>query len=185
MGLEEIEKDISADADDKIKKLKTETSQNKKEILSKAQADAEKRLEDARREAEATLEHLRKKKIAAARRRAKQTLLLGKEKVVDKALAKVRAGLEDFVNGKQYEKNLKKCAQKAAEEAGPGCRIYARAKDRSLLKGLNLAKDPLECIGGVIVESEDARIRIDATIDRIFEDKRDRIRQSILKRQFP
>ena len=176
MGIEHIIRDLEGDAKAEAAAILSDAKKQADRIASKAKADAVEleREEDARakKDAERIMRSSSLAKIDAERVR----LLIEMELYVQVA-RNVREKLGTAHRDKKaYERYIKKAVEQGKALVGGDYVIYANKRDAAVAKKFGpLAKNALDCDGGVIVASKDGRIRADSTFDAAFSDREQEI----------
>ena len=177
MGMEKISDAI-------LDKVRVEAQ----DIIKEAEEKAGERVEKAKRQREAKLEEEKGKLIEEAKEEAtrilaqssitaRQELLLAKTRIIDEIINRVKKTLSGISGDESSPLDLIKEAINALDS--DKARIYVSPKDvssvRKSLKGDKQLADRITEIrefdgtGGVIVESNDGKIRIDNTYDTRLE----------------
>ncbi|MFB6167353.1 MAG: V-type ATP synthase subunit E [Haloferacaceae archaeon] len=191
MSLETVVEDIREEAREEAAAIREEGEARAEEIISEAEADAERIHEEARREAEQQIEREREQAVSSAKLEAKQDRLEARRD----ALQEVRAAVEERVAsmaGERREELTRALLANAAEEfEGADASVYCRPDDEALVSGLVDEFDGLahagetDCLGGVIVESEASRVRVDNTFDSVLDDVWEDSLKDVSDRLFP
>jgi V/A-type H+-transporting ATPase subunit E len=144
-------------------------------ILEEAEADAERILEERREAVERRIDQEREQELSSAQLEAKQERLEARRDALDG----VRDAVEERIAGLEEDREelTRALLEAASEEFGDGdVRVYGRGDDHELLESILADYDGYEwagerdVLGGVIVESEASRIRVNSTFDSILED---------------
>jgi V/A-type H+-transporting ATPase subunit E len=176
MSLDTVVEDIRDEARARAEELRDEGEQRAEEIVSEAESDAEEILKEAEREAERRIEQEREQTLSSAKLEAKQARLEARREL----LAQVREDVEERVatlEGERREELTRVLLDVAAEEFdGDDVQVYGRADDEELLEsvlsdydGFSFAGE-YDCLGGVVVESEGSRVRVNNTFDSILDE---------------
>ncbi len=179
MSLDTVVEDIREEAHARAAELREEGESRAEEIESAAEADAEE-IESAAVEAvEREIDQLREQRHSSAKLEAKQKRLEARRDV----LSDVREGVETEIAALEGDtrEELTRTLLEAASvefEAGDDVRVYGRASDSELLESI-LEEDAYDgytvageydCLGGIVVESEQSRVRVNNTFDSVLED---------------
>jgi V/A-type H+-transporting ATPase subunit E len=177
MSLETVVEDIQDEARARAEEIRAEGEERAEEIVSEAERDAEDIRDEAEREVERTVEQEREQKLSSAKLEAKQERLEARREVLEDVRDDVEARIADF-SGEEREELTRSLLDAAAEEfedAG-SVRVHGREDDAELLESLLEEYDgyevgePTECLGGVVVESDESRVRVNNTFDSVLED---------------
>ncbi|WP_267641070.1 V-type ATP synthase subunit E [Haloarchaeobius amylolyticus] len=177
MSLETVVEDIRDEARARAEEIRDDAEAEAEEIISEAQADAEETLEEAERAAERKVEQEREQQLSSAKLEAKQMRLEARRDVLEQVRADVESEIAGL-SGDQREELTRALLDAAAEEFEnvDTASVYGRASDEDLLTDILADYDGYEyageydCLGGVVVESEESRLRVNNTFDSVLED---------------
>jgi len=168
--------DIVSAAESHVEKMVEEERSKNQELSSKLEADLDKLLESQRNE-----------RIAWARLEAKRILAEAREDAIKNVLEGFFSDLKKTKKTKEYKAFMSKIMKAATEElSGSGLIVHACKGEGKLLgksRGTKVVED-LDALGGVIVESKDGKMRVNLTLETIFESRRDELRKKISDRIF-
>ena len=203
--IEEIEKstekivsDILSDAqkkvDDKLEDAKKEADVQQREILSKGE-------QEAQRESQSIL--------AEARIKARRERVKAQEVIVQKSFDRARDMLrkladERSADGVQYKEVLEQLIKESVVSSGCGSlEVLTNSRDGDLVShdvlnsiaeesgrelgirvSLSTSHESLACMGGVVVRSNDGKIRVDNTFEARIERFMETIRTRVAKELF-
>ena len=186
MGFEELTSELSKGADAEGKK-----------IIHAAEKNAAKIVEDAKERAAATLLAAKKDAVEFARQEAAEKITSSKlaaKKMVDEAREEaVEASIgqawqkfrTDSMKKSSYHGLLETLVKEGMAELGASqAVVYARDEDRQFLQGYQFKRLPQEFSGGVIVESQNGKVRVNKTLEEIFAQKKPQLRKDIYDRLF-
>lgn len=176
MSLDTVVEDIRNEARERAKEIEAEGEERAEEIVSEAESDAEEILAEQERQTEQTIAQEREQKLSSAKLEAKQKRLEARRDV----LQEVRATVEDRIanlEGDDREALTRELLDDAAEEFDDGdtVHVYGAESDDELLTDIVTDYDGYEyageydCLGGVVVESEQSRLRVNNTFDSVLE----------------
>ncbi|QLK27690.1 V-type ATP synthase subunit E [Natrinema zhouii] len=190
MSLDTVVKDIREEANARAEDIRAEGETRAEEIESAAEADAEEIVTDAEREVEREIDQLREQRLSSAKLEAKQKRLEARRDV----LGEVREAVEDelaSLEGDTREELTRDLLEAASVEfdEGDDVNVYGRSGDRELLESILTDDDyeyagEVDCLGGVIVESDQSRVRVNNTFDSVLEDVWEDNLQEISNRLF-
>ena len=177
MSLETVVEDIRDEARERAKEIRSDAESRADEIVADAEADAEEIRSDAEAEAEREIEREREQRLSSAKLEAKQMRLEARRD----ALEDVRETAEEeiaAIDGDDREELTRALLDAAAEEfdADSDVSVYGRADDEDLISDILDDYDGYEyagehdCLGGVVVESETSRVRVNNTFDSVIDD---------------
>ncbi|WP_299335137.1 V-type ATP synthase subunit E [Haloplanus sp.] len=176
MSLDTVVEDIREEARARAEEIRAEGEDRAAEIIEEAEADADEILEDREAAVEREIEQRRDQAVSSAKLEAKQARLEARRD----ALGDVREAVETAVvdiDGERRRSLTETLLDAAAEEfdEGESVSVYGRADDAELLEdlledydGFSVAGE-YDCLGGVVVESEESRVRVNNTFDSILE----------------
>ncbi|MFC7141125.1 V-type ATP synthase subunit E [Halosimplex aquaticum] len=176
MSLDTVVEDIRDEARARADEIRADAEAQAEEITEEAEAEAEAIREERQREVEATIEQEREQKLSSAKLEAKQARLEARRDV----LQDVRDAVEDelaSLEGERREDLTRTLLEAASTEfdEDDDVSVYGRADDAALLE--DLAEEfgyehagERDCLGGVVVESETSRVRVNNTFDSLLED---------------
>ncbi|RZV11677.1 V/A-type H+-transporting ATPase subunit E [Natrinema hispanicum] len=191
MSLDTVVKDIREEANARAEDIRAEGETRAEEIESAAETDAEEILADAEAEVEREIDQLREQRLSSAKLEAKQKRLEARRDV----LGEVNEAVEDelaALEGDTREELTRELLEAASDEfdADDDVSVYGRSDDQALLEsivdeydGYEYAGD-VDCLGGVVVESEQSRVRVNNTFDSVLEDVWEDNLQEISNRLF-
>ncbi|MDZ7849615.1 MAG: V-type ATP synthase subunit E [Halodesulfurarchaeum sp.] len=173
MSLDTVVADIEAEAEAHAEEILAEAEVEVEEILAEAEAEAESIRETAEREVKTEIEGEREQRISNATLEAKQERLEARRDVLSTVRERVEDSIADLDEDDReaLTRELLEDAVTEFEEAA----VYARPADTDLLEtiladydGFTLAGET-DCLGGVVLEGADGRIRVDNTFDSVLE----------------
>ncbi|SDL99266.1 V/A-type H+-transporting ATPase subunit E [Halogranum gelatinilyticum] len=177
MSLDTVVEDIREEARARADEIRSDGEARAEEIIADAEADAERIIEEREEAVEKQIAQEREQTLSSAKLEAKQQRLEARRDV----LQQVRGEVEDelaALGGEKREELTRALLDAAAEEfdGDDEVRVHGRADDEELLTeiladydGYSFAGD-YDCLGGVVVESETSRVRVNNTFDSVLED---------------
>jgi len=176
MALKDVVDELEREIERERKRLIDEGSREAEKIKSLAKEKAQKLEEEGNKEIEELEEEVRRERIAGAHLEAKRILNRELGKKTD---AIVSAAWQEFKSmrekdGQAYAKILSQILKKGKEEMGKGKLCCAKEEEGMIRKMAPSWKieNSDECKdGGIILESEDGKIRINGSLRNIFEEK--------------
>ncbi|HLD75988.1 MAG TPA: V-type ATP synthase subunit E [Candidatus Norongarragalinales archaeon] len=173
MSLDALRAEINHEAE-KERKKKIDSARHESALLiEKAEEDADAYLATSK---EAALEEAKtlSSALSAARLEAKKVVSEARDDLVARELSGAKKTVLSFGSDRRYPSFLKKqleCALKQIGSEKP--LIHVRKKDVPLLKKWGYSAGSVECAGGVLVSTPDGRIRVNATLESIFDQRKD------------
>ncbi|PSQ13909.1 V-type ATP synthase subunit E [Halobacteriales archaeon QS_7_69_60] len=177
MSLETVVEDIRDEARARAEEVRTDGESRAEEILEEAERDAEEVLEAAEREVERQVAQEREQKVSSAKLEAKQQRLEARREVLEDVRDEVEARVAD-IDGDEREELTRTLLEAATAEfdGDETVRVHGRADDEELLEsvledfeGFGVG-EPVDCLGGVVVESDASRVRVNNTFDSVLEE---------------
>ncbi|ELZ01454.1 V-type ATP synthase subunit E [Natrialba chahannaoensis JCM 10990] len=177
MSLDTVVEDIRDEAHARAEDIRDEGEARAEEIESAAEADAEEIRESAEQEADREIEQLREQRLSSAKLEAKQKRLEARRDVLGDVREEVEAELT-ALEGDTREELTRALLDAASTEfdEGDDVSVYGRADDQELIESIlddyegYAFGGEYDCLGGVIVESEQSRVRVNNTFDSLLED---------------
>ena len=177
MSLDTVVEDIRDEARERAKEIRDDAEQRADDIVDEADGDADDIVAEAEADAEREIEREREQQLSSAKLEAKQMRLEARRD----ALEDVHAAVEDriaAIDGDEREELTSALLDAAADEfdADSDVRVYGRSDDEALISEILDDYDGFEfagehdCLGGVVVESDTSRVRVNNTFDSILED---------------
>ena len=177
MSLETVVEDIRDEARARAEEVRTDSESRAEEVLEEAERDAEEVLEEAEREVERQVAQEREHKVSSAKLEAKQQRLEARREVLEDVRDEVEARVAD-IDGDEREELTRTLLEAATAEfdGDETVRVHGRADDEELLEsvledfeGFEVG-EPVDCLGGVVVESDASRVRVNNTLDSVLEE---------------
>jgi V/A-type H+-transporting ATPase subunit E len=176
MSLDTVVEDIRDEARARADDIRDEAQAQADEIIEAAEADAEDIRAEREQEVEATIEQEREQQVSSAKLEAKQERLEARRDILEDVREQVEAELA-ALDGETREELTRELLDAASPEfeGDESVLVYGRPDDEALLT--DLAEDfgfayggEYDCLGGVVVESDDSRVRVNNTFDSVLED---------------
>jgi V/A-type H+-transporting ATPase subunit E len=176
MSLERVVEDIKEEANARAAEIRQAAEREAEQMREAAREDAAQLREERLAEAERTIEQEREQQLSSAKLEAKQSRLEARRDVLGSVREEVEQRLADL-DAEERETLTRQLLDGVAGEFGDDAtvRVYGRESDRDLIESLLSEYDGFEyagsvdCLGGVVVESEASRMRITNTFDSVLE----------------
>ncbi|MDR5656411.1 V-type ATP synthase subunit E [Halodesulfurarchaeum sp. HSR-GB] len=173
MSLDTVVADIREEAEDQAEQILADAEAEAESIRAEAETEAAEIHETAEAETENEIARLREQRLSSAKLEAKQQRLEARRDVLGTVRDRVEAAIEDLPEADRRELTEALLADAVSEfdEAA----VYCRPEDESLVEDLLEDYDGFElagetdCLGGVVLEGSDGRIRVDNTFDSTLE----------------
>lgn len=177
MSLETVVEDIRDEAEAQAEQIREEARAEAEEIRENAEAEAQEIRETAEREVERQIDREREQRLSSANLEAKQQRLEARRDALAEVRDRVEAAIADLPEDER-EELTRLLLEDAAEEFedADSVLVYTRAADTDLLESILTEYDNFalageyDCLGGVVVESEAGRLRVNNTFDSVLED---------------
>ncbi len=174
MRLETVVDDVRDEARARAEELRGEGERRAEEIISEAEADAEEIKETREQAVEEQIAEEREQALSSAKLSAKQERLEARRDVLEQVHERFETAVAT-IEGERREGLTRSLLENAAEEFGnEDVEVYGREEDEELLtdllseyEGWSFAGTE-DCLGGVIVESEQSRVRVNNTFDSVL-----------------
>lgn len=190
MSLDSVADDIREQAREEADEILAEAEAEAESIIAEAKQDAEEIVETREREIERQIAQEREQGLSSANLEAKQLRLRARRDELDNVRDAVSNRI-GAIEGDEREQLTAPLLDAALEEFGPDEEliVHGRAEDEDLLQTLTdddrlTVGDPVECLGGVIVEGTETNVRVDNTFDAILDDVWDDSLRAISDRLF-
>jgi len=174
MTLETVAEDIREQARARAEEIREEADAEADELLAAAESDAEEIREETLADADRQIAQEREQHLSSAKLEAKQERLEARRDV----LQSVRDAVEEEIatlSGDEREELTRALLEAAAAEIdSEEVEVYGRAADQALIEEIIADYDGFsyageyDCLGGVVVESGESRVRIKNTFDSIL-----------------
>ncbi len=187
MGIEQLTADILTEARKEAKGITDNAEEGKKRSLAEEKKNVSAMVSAAEAEASSLVESQRRERVAWARLEANRMLGDAREEVIRDAMDSLYAQLEKFRKSKEYGDFLSGRVDAGIRELGVSNPVVHLCKgDRKFLRNNGKAKilEDLEALGGAIVESADGSVRVDLTLETLFEEKKEFLRKKLYERMF-
>ena len=177
MSLDTVVEDVRDEARSRAEEIRAEGERRADEIREEAERDAERLREEAEREADRKIDQEREQTLSTATLEAKQERLEARREVLEDVRDDVEAAIAGLEGDEREEltRTLLEAATAEFDEAA-SVRVRGREADAELLErvvdereGCSVG-DPLDCLGGVVVESDASRVRVNNTFDSVLDE---------------
>ncbi len=186
MGIEKLKGSLLSEASEDAQKIVEAAETHVKGMLEEERSRKASMKKDAEKDVARLLDEQRNERIAWARLESKRITAEAREDAIEGVLEDFFESLKKMRKTPDYKKFLARAIASGSEELGGGSVTVHLAKgDKALVpeyKG-KVVED-LEGLGGAILESADGKIRIDMTLETLFESKRDEIRKKVYEKLF-
>jgi vacuolar-type H+-ATPase subunit E/Vma4 len=185
MGIEKLKGSLLSEAQDDARKILDAAEAQAKSMVDEERAKRAAMKSDAESEVKKLLEEQRNERLAWARLESKRVINEAREDAIKNVLEDFFEQFKDVRKSPEYKKFVARSVS-AAAELGPGSIIHVVMGDKALLgapKNFQVVDD-LDGFGGALVESANGKIRMDLTLETLFESRRDEMRKQIYAKLF-
>ena len=176
MSLDTVVEDIRDEARARADEIREAGEERAERIVSEAEQEADDIRSKAEREAERAIEQEREQALSGAKLEAKQARLEARREILEDVHDTVEAQIAD-IEGDEREELTRSLLDAAAEEFdSESVRVRGNDADEELLESIVAdydgfeVGDPIDCLGGIVVESDTSRVRVNNTFDSVLED---------------
>jgi len=176
MSLETVAEDIRDEARTRADEIRAEADERAAEIVEAAEADADEIVAEKEREVETQIEQERDQRLSSAKLEAKHERLSARRDSIQDVREAVETRLAEL-DGDEREELTRELLDAAAVEFddGESVRVYSCSSDEELVTEILDDYENFEyvgeydCLGGVVVEGDASRVRVNNTFDSILE----------------
>lgn len=177
MSLDTVVEDIREEARARAEEIRAEGEERASEITDEAEREAEEIREEAERDVERQIKQEREQTLSSAKLEAKQERLEARREILQEVREEVEAAIAG-IDGDERDELTRDLVEAAAPEFDSADTVVVRGRDddRSLLEDVVAEYDgfevgePIDCLGGVVVESDESRVRVNNTFDSVLEE---------------
>jgi V/A-type H+-transporting ATPase subunit E len=175
MSLETVVEDIRDEARARAEDLRAEGERRAEEIIAEAEQDAEELLEARERQVDQQIDQQREQALSSAKLEAKQQRLEARRDALEQVHDQLESDIV-AIDGERREELTRSLVDAAAAEFEDDdtVQVFGRADDEALLTNVLADYDgwsyagEYDCLGGVVVESETSRVRVNNTFDSVL-----------------
>ncbi|OYR55701.1 V-type ATP synthase subunit E [Halorubrum halodurans] len=175
MSLETVVEDVRDEARARAEEIREEADAEAEEIIAEAEADAERIREERLAEVERQIDQEREQTLSSAKLEAKQERLGARRDVLQDVYDGVEAAIADLEADRRRELTEAALDASLAEfDDDEDVAVYTRPEDVDLLEELVADRNAqvdgeVDCLGGVVAESDTSRVRVNNTFDSVLE----------------
>ena len=176
MSLEQVADDITDEARARADEIRAEADERAEEIISAAETEAEEIKAARSQKVENEIDQRREQALSSEKLEAKQQRLEARRDVLEDVHEEIEDVLVE-IDGKKRESLTRSLIEAAATEFtdDDSVVVHGRGDDQALIveiltdyEGFSFG-ERRACLGGVIVESETSRVRVNNTFDSVLE----------------
>jgi V/A-type H+-transporting ATPase subunit E len=190
MSLDTVVEDVRDEARAHAKEIRESAESEAEEIIAEAEADAERIREERLAEVERQIDQEREQTLSSAKLEAKQERLGARRDVLEDVYDDVESAIADLEGDRRRELTATLLDASLAEfDDDEPVAVYARPEDAELVEELLADRDAeldgeIDCLGGVVAESDASRVRVNNTFDSVLESVWDDELKQVAKRLF-
>ncbi|MFC7323747.1 V-type ATP synthase subunit E [Halorubrum rutilum] len=190
MSLDTVVEDVRDEARARAEEIREAAESEADEIVAEAEADAERIREERLAEVDRQIDQEREQALSSAKLEAKQERLGARRDVLEDVRDDVEAAIADLDDDRRRELTETLLDATLAEfDDDEDVAVYTRAEDVELLEELVADRNAqvdgeIDCLGGVVAESDTSRVRVNNTFDSVLESVWDDELKSISERLF-
>ena len=190
MSLETVVEDVEDEARARAEEIREQAEAEADEIVAEAEADAERIREERLAEVEDQIDQEREQTLSSAKLEAKQERLGARRDVLEDVHDEVEAAIANLDgDGRRELTETLLDASLAEFDDDAAVAVYTRAEDVELLEDLVADRNAevdgeVDCLGGVVAESDTSRVRVNNTFDSVLESVWDDELKNISERLF-
>ena len=175
MSLDTVVEDVRDEARARAEEIREAADAEADEIIAEAEADAERIREERLAEVDRQIDQEREQTLSSAKLEAKQERLGARRDVLEDVYDDVEAAIESLDDDRRRELTETLLDATLAEfDDDADVAVYTRAEDVELLEALVADRNAevdgeVDCLGGVVAESDTARVRVNNTFDSVLD----------------
>lgn len=190
MSLDTVVEDVRDEARARAEEIREAAESEADEIVAEAETDAERIREERLAEVDRQIDQEREQTLSSAKLEAKQEQLGARRDVLEDVRDDVEAAIEGLDDDRRRELTETLLDASLAEfDDDEDVAVYTRAEDVELLEDLVADRNAevdgeVDCLGGVVAESDTSRVRVNNTFDSVLESVWDDELKNISERLF-
>lgn len=189
MSLDTVVEDVRDEARARAEEIREAAESEADEIVAEAETDAERIREERLAEVDRQIDQEREQALSSAKLEAKQERLGARRDVLEDVRDDVEAAIEGLDDDRRRELTETLLDASLAEYDDEDVAVYTRAEDVELLEELVADRNAevdgeVDCLGGVVAESDTSRVRVNNTFDSVLESVWDDELKNISERLF-
>lgn len=190
MSLDTVVEDVRDEARARAEEIREAAESEADEIIAEAEADAERIREERLAEVDRQIDQEREQTLSSAKLEAKQERLGARRDVLEDVHDEVEAAIAGLDDDRRRELTETLLDATLAEfDDDDAVAVYTRAEDVELLEELVTDRNAevdgeVDCLGGVVAESDTSRVRVNNTFDSVLESVWDDELKNISERLF-
>ncbi|PSQ56501.1 V-type ATP synthase subunit E [Halobacteriales archaeon SW_8_68_21] len=175
MSLETVVEDVRDEARARAEEIREQAEAEADEIVAEAETDAERIREERLAAVDDQIDQEREQTLSSAKLEAKQERLGARRDVLEDVHDEVEATIAALDGDDRRELTEALLDASLTEfDDDEHVAVYTRAEDVDLLEDLVADRDAevdgeIDCLGGVVAESDTSRVRVNNTFDSVLE----------------
>ncbi|MFO8115008.1 MAG: V-type ATP synthase subunit E [Halorubrum sp.] len=175
MSLDTVVEDVRDEARARAEEIREAAESEADEIIAEAEADAERIREERLAEVDSQIDQEREQTLSSAKLEAKQERLGARRDVLEDVHDEVEAAIAGLDDDRRRELTETLLDATLAEfDDDDAVAVYTRAEDVELLEEVVADRNAevdgeVDCLGGVVAESDTSRVRVNNTFDSVLE----------------
>lgn len=175
MSLDTVAEDVRDEARARADEIRGAAESEAQEIIAEAEADAERLREERLAEVERQIDQERERTLSSAKLEAKQERLGARRDVLEDVYDDVEAAIADLDADRRRDLTRVLLDASLAEfDDDEAVAVHTRSEDVALLEELVADRTAevdgeVDCLGGVVAESDTSRVRVNNTFDSILD----------------
>ncbi len=175
MSLDTVAEDVRDEARARADEIRGAAESEAQEIIAEAEADAERLREERLAEVERQIDQERERTLSSAKLEAKQERLGARRDVLEDVYDDVEAAIADLNADRRRDLTRVLLDASLAEfDDDEAVAVHTRSEDVALLEELVADRTAevdgeVDCLGGVVAESDTSRVRVNNTFDSILD----------------
>jgi V/A-type H+-transporting ATPase subunit E len=186
MSTEKIIKRIQTDAQTQQQQLLTNAETQSRLIIKEAKTQTEKEAKSLLQSGQVDSENTKKIMISKATQEVKRDMMNAREEIIEQCFAQALENLASLPED-QYKKLILHYLKIGTARLGEHFSMKtSRSLDADIAKQQGIpVQGSIQSIGGIILQSQDGKITINNTFERILDRKKDELRIHVGKLLFP
>ena len=189
MSLDTVAEDVRDQARARAEEIREAAESEAEEIIAEAEADADRIREERFAEVERQIDREREQTLSSAKLEAKQERLGARRDVLEDVYDDVETAIATLDADRRRElTRILLDASLAEFDDNEDVAVYTRSEDVDLLEELVADRNAevdgeIDCLGGVVAESDASRVRVnntfDSVLDSVWDDELKRISERL------
>ncbi|MFW6014303.1 MAG: V-type ATP synthase subunit E [Nanoarchaeota archaeon] len=166
MGFEQLKKDIMGRAEKEAQLMIKEAHKEAEDEKRKVELEFDNREQKAIEDAKNTIRLMEKRELASAKLEAKKKKLIEKKKIIENTFEKAKLSINSKLKKSERKEIIEKILKKAEAEITIG-KIYCNKTDAELINRKDV--EYKDIIGGIIAEDKTGNVVVDYSFETLLE----------------